>query len=215
MKERPILFNDEMVRALLDGRKTQTRRLVKNQPAGDTQGNDCRAAKVAGGFQWQHRGGASKVFTCPYGKSGDQLWVRETWGALFTDPPGTPGGRKPQPGDDIRYRADPGQDWQWRDGSLPWRPSIHMPRWACRILLEVTAVRVERLQDITEDDARAEGCDNSSTEAAHECGWYEKPRRAFRRVWEQINGSDSWDANPWVWVIEFRRIDQQQEADAA
>lgn len=235
MKERPILFNDEMVRALLDGRKTQTRRLLKPQPG--TTPDDYPGAP---GHWWpcndvgsmvhverelQNQAGGWEGFAgtvCPYGQPGDRLWVRE---ACRAEELGT--GL-----DGVRYVADedfvPIKDCQqaaeawlrlhnyrskkYQHGSANTVPSIHMPRWACRLLLEITAVRVERLQDISEADSSAEGCDNSETEAAQECGWCEKPRRAFRRVWERISGPESWNANPWVWVVEFKRIDQQQEA---
>jgi hypothetical protein len=94
-----------------------------------------------------------------------------------------------------------------REYKLKWTPSIHMPRWASRITLEIVSVRVERLQDITEECAKAEGCDNSNSEAAITVGWYERPRSAFIRLWESINGADSWLSNPWVWVVEFKRVE--------
>lgn len=198
MKERPILFSAPMVRALLAGTKTQTRRVVK--PPRN------RSAFVLldhgkGWWPYQSDDGESELcddgmehpYTCPYGQPGDRLWVREAfmhepadyrWEASVSIPC--------RPASTV-YRADfhesqPGEGW---------KPSIHMPRSLSRILLEVTAVRVERLQDISESDAMAEGC---YTDPA--CPAYD----AYRSLWEQINGPGSWDANPWVWVVEFKRV---------
>lgn len=196
MKERPVIFNGEMVRAILDGRKTQTRRVMKVQPKpsetrpGDfwfsskklesmvhvsdfTPGNspiaDCHL------FFQEH--------CCPFGQAGDRLWVRETFGDC---------------GNRLVYRADT------EDGAASqvkrWVPSINMPRDACRILLEITAVRVERLNDISEEDAKAEG---APTEL---CIIGEKHYMGFHTLWKSIYGEESWRANPWVWVIEFRRV---------
>lgn len=164
MKERPILFSGPMVRAILDGRKTQTRRVVKP------------------------RQGMLDDWTglpCPYGKPGDRLWVRET--CYFEQPHG-----------EVIYRADPGSEKALDPEftGLRWRPSIHMPRWASRITLEIVNVRVERLQDIRVDDARAEGVTAK---------W---PVHGFRNLWQSINGFGSWDANPWVWVVEFRNMER-------
>lgn len=135
---------------------------------------------------------------CPFGKVGDLLWVRET----------TEGdGHYSCYSADEKTVIDPftGSVASW-GYPRPSRPSIHMPRWASRLTQRITNVRVERLQDISEEDARAEGCDDSTSEAAVYAGWYEKPRRAFRRLWEQINGTEIWSANPWVWAIEFEVI---------
>ena len=164
MKEIPILFSSPMVRAILDGRKSQTRRVVKS------------------------------LHLCPYGEKGSILWVRETFVALSKD--------------NILYRADD----RYPDSITPlkWKPSIFMPRWASRITLEITGVRVERLQDISEEDALTEGCEN------YLCGGYDfsyhgyecKPAVAnYRRLWDSINGKKyPWKSNPLVWVISFRRI---------
>lgn len=228
MSDKPIIFNDAMVRAILEGRKTQTRRIVKSidhdlldMMAGDAEGeidSDLLGLKYGPSLdddqnvvpeQWlafctecEEEG----VMTLGqgYGRPGDLLRVREAH-AFVPEPAyrrSTGIYQQINPGDD--YEACVYRENFNRARSFPWRPSIHMPRWASRITLEITDVRVERLQDITESEAAAEGCDNSDTEAARECGWYEKPLRAFRRVWEQINGANSWDENPWVWVIEFR-----------
>lgn len=222
MKERGIIFNADMVRAILDGRKTQTRRIVKSAPTthnfhGWIMSSTC--AKDEGKACWAI--GNSPLLkdpirlNCPLGKIGDRLWVRETW---MPDAPrdGTWSdvefyGCKNSPLSMIpeRYRS-PGHciyRAAWKGHELiGWTPSIHMPRWASRILLEITSVRVERLQSISEEDAKAEGFDNSQSDAANSIGWFEKPIRAFRRAWENIYGADGWDSNPWVWVIEFRRV---------
>lgn len=185
MKERPILFSAPMVRALLAGTKTQTRRVVKPQPEQGCIGHFGPGNPFIRGERDATR--------CPYGQPGDRLWVREAfmhepadycWEASVSIPC--------RPASTV-YRADfhesqPGEGW---------KPSIHMPRSLSRILLEVTAVRVEQLQDISESDAMAEGC---YTDPA--CPAYD----AYRSLWEQINGPGSWDANPWVWVVEFKRV---------
>lgn len=202
IKEKPILFSAPMVRAILEGEKTQTRRIMKQQPIPDSMWGGgfrvvSKAITVALETFNRLRGAMIDSYPtpCPYGKPGDRLWVRETfcWSGYAIDP------------DEVLYRAD--EEYTPEDrGDLPWKPSIHMPRWASRILLEIVSVRVERLQDISEQDAKAEGCDNSKTEAAIATGWYEKPRSTFHRLWEQINGADSWNDNPWVWVVEFKKI---------
>lgn len=196
MKERPILFSAPMVQALLEGRKTQTRRIVKPQP---------EWAKYGAMF-WKHKVAMIHVHACPHGKPGDRLWVKETHAFIWPDE------YEPENLKDcnIEYRSDtdgkalPG-DWPEESRDDPerpkWRPSIFMPRWASRILLEITAVRVERLQDISEDDAIAEGCF-----ALGDCEC--TAVRQYRDLWESINGTTSWGANPWVWVVEFRRVEQ-------
>jgi len=211
MIERPILFATPMVRAILDGRKTQTRRIVKG-----VRRDNClslkKPTKTRVGIV-THVLDAPERGLCPYGKPGDRLWVRETF---VTGWPcggdGTPmqfdeDGKELPP--KVWYRASqPGLHWVDGDGDLtdhvPWKPSIHMPRWASRITLEVTGVRVERLQDISEADARAEGVAPTgymaTKGAEHIAG--------FRLLWEQINGAGSWVANPWVWVVEFKRVEQ-------
>jgi hypothetical protein len=134
---------------------------------------------------------------CPYGNLGDRLWVRET----------------------FSYEENGPRIWYWADGNIaafncerprPIKPSIHMPRWASRITLEITGVRVERLQDISYDDAIAEGCEQRTTCINPGKGVYShvnEPQDDFSRLWKSINGAESWDANPWVWVIEFKRVE--------
>lgn len=222
MRERPILFSGPMVRAILDGIKTQTRRAVKGlDPENLTE--------TMSASQWQRVNrekpiSFGTVYFCPYGQVGDRLWVRETWrGWVNIAPPGRHESAVAHYVPDqefcmgIDYAASLGKD----SDSEPWRPSIHMPRWASRILLEITAVRVERLHDISEQDARQEGI---STVPFRPCdGWpicdgymagpddgktslQTTAVKAFQMLWETINGTDNWEANPWVWVIEFKRI---------
>ena len=186
MKERPILFFGPMVSALLAGTKTQTRRVVKPQPVPDGNGG---ASWYGRGVRWA--GKESNLFKaedCPYGQPGDRLWVRETWAQNWNQLSDTRMDRS------YVYRADGEQRAQDNGTDLPWRPSIHMPRRASRITLEVTGVRVERLQDISEADSKAEGA----------VGHPDGPWHAYRSLWTLINGPGSWDANPWVWVVEFK-----------
>lgn len=192
MKERPILFSGPMVRAILEGRKTQTRRVVKPQPD-----YVCQLEKMP--FTGQHW---DKRIKCHYGQPGDRLWVRETWAKPFDVPDAKLQGR-------LTYRSDfresPVLGTVRSDGAMAdrvkWKPSIHMPRWASRITLEITGVRVERLQDISEQDAIAEGVQHS----LHLQGG-RFARENFAHLWWTINGDDSWEQNPWVWVVEFKRV---------
>lgn len=206
-KERPILFKGEMVGAILDGSKTQTRRAVKPQSAILTD-------EMARGLGVQPPATENPaVTTCPYGNPGDRLWVRETFciessRGLDYDPPHCDGRPIRHHQDDEwgpwweqpHYLAtDPAPEFiiSTDEPGCRWRKLIFMPRWASRILLEITAVRVERLQSISEKDARAEGCPKQSSDFP--VGWY-------HALWDDINGWGSWAANPWVWVVEFRRV---------
>lgn len=237
MAERPMLMSAPMVRAILAGTKTQTRRVVKVphenplgrwevMPWGGPNGGRTRDGQTVP-FQnviWHSRTGES--IACPYGQPGDRLWVRETW---MPDPPindewpstefhGTRHGnlslipqcyRKPF---HTLFRAS----WDGHE-LIGWRPSIHMPRWASRITLEITAVRVERLQDIGEADAVAEGVapqptcrPDDDTAAFSRIGRVHGdsfPIARYAALWEHINGPGSWAANPWVWVVEFKRLE--------
>lgn len=220
VRERPILFSDRLVRAILDGRKTQTRRVVKVQPPEWWTHPRATAAGQRDSGEWRYTnpfGGASSVTAtigpCPYGGPGDRLYVREAWAtpssydhlsptdALELMRTRLPGGR-PQ----IWYRATTRPDVIERFAARGdrWRPSIHMPKGLSRITLEVTGVRVERLQEIRPDDVVAEGIENPHL-------YPDDPLLidAFARLWDQINASRGygWDANPWVWVIEFRRVE--------
>jgi hypothetical protein len=224
MKERPILFSTEMVKAILDGRKTMTRRVVsfKNSKPFDNSGSWPYVKKLDDGtYMWSDAPDFSYPkdylkdgVKCPYGQVGDRLWVRETW---------TVGGYTHKKDAEIVYKASEGEkhdlsivpwnDWLesntkygGRCGVIDkWRSSMFMPRWASRITLEITNIRVERLQDITDQDAIKEGIDFSCTRPNSQCGCN---RKSFSRLWDSINAKRgySWGSNPWVWVIEFKRI---------
>ena len=211
IKERPILFSGEMVRAILDGRKTQTRRVCKPQPEFSHLG-------ICGDvWKWGGSEGELSLLTLhmeyhsPYGVPGDRLWVRETF-----RPTELESGL-----DGIQYQADDSfheientieaaDKWlECYGGSDRWRPSIHMPRWACRLVLEVTEVRVERLQDISCEDAYAEGVpDDQMPIDVSEMPYPPSPiQGAFAALWNQINNKEHpWSSNPWVWVVSFERI---------
>ncbi|EIV5115825.1 hypothetical protein L8909_003464 [Salmonella enterica] len=204
MKERGMIFNAEMVRAILDGRKTQTRRPIKWKQTRFTE-----IAERDDGSLWPwaedcERGG-DIWFACPYGEIGDRIWVRETF-------------RVHSRATDVAtlvYRASVRNSWTEQTHRVPvavcnkpatpekWTPSIHMPRWASRILLEITDVRVERLRDLSEEDAKSEGITPPAGGVLP--GW--EYRINFRDLWMDIYGTDSWEANPWVWVIEFKRVE--------
>lgn len=211
MKYLPILMSDPMVRAILEDRKRMTRRVVKPQPSEVGFSMDCEVAPYCTGTQWPlayyaRRGAcwnSSQPLKCPYGQPGDRLWVRETWAPCIGGPC--------HPDNPTLYRAtEPDAD------KLTWKPSIHMPRWASRLTLEVVAVRVERLQEISEEDAKAEGIAYSPGTYPAQRFWhhygagcnpgYLTPQESFRTLWESINGHGSWEQNPWVWVVEFKRI---------
>ncbi|HBO5502800.1 hypothetical protein OD762_22655 [Pseudomonas aeruginosa] len=203
MKERPILFSRPMVRAILEGRKTVTRRVMKPQP-------DFLGSMVDPNTPFKTLdAGLHARITCPYGEPGDRLWVREAWAADAQVDAIAP--RDLSQGEPIWYPAD----FSVRQTGCSMiskgrgRPSIHMPRWASRILLEITAVRIERLQDISEKQALAEGVE---LEGEGVC-WAgaagtasDSPVESFRLLWELINGAGSWNANPWVWGVEFKRV---------
>lgn len=200
MKSHPILFNAPMVRALLDGRKTQTRRVWK-MPKGCSWYESGRCAgEMSGDFCDDNGKGWWSVdeLACPYGKVGDQLWVRETWGVLyeqFIKDSHEPTFWRADYSDSDLAEQKAGTLWLPR-----WRPSIHMFRNRSRITLEITNVRVEHLHDITRGDCMAEGCPFPNiTKETDPKGWYSD-------LWKTINGADSWDANPWVWVIEFKKL---------
>lgn len=211
MKERPILFSGPMVRAILAGTKTQTRRAMKPQPTDEfrvlavewySPEYEDRHGELQPGEDIFGVYGDEEGYKCPYGAPGDRLWVRETWRA----PGAVPRSDDPvRPGMRIEYRAD---EDHATDG-FTWRPSIFMPKWACRLVLEIVGVRVERLQTISEADALAEGIafDKQWEGYGIDGGRFfhcSDPRRSYEQLWESINGEGSWDANPWVWVIEFK-----------
>lgn len=199
VKEHPILMSGAMVRAVLDGSKTQTRRVVKQlDPAmgACTTGNDGLPMPVC----WAYGG---PVLHCPYGKPGDRIWVRETWYCDHFEVQKGPYLEVPEAHELLVYRAD--NERPYEAEQPVWRPSIHMPRWASRVLLEIVSVRVERLNDCSDADARAEG-----TPGGHgvipSYNYNATPSEHFCHLWESINGAGSWAANPWVWVIEFKRV---------
>jgi hypothetical protein len=236
MKERPILFSSVMVRAILAGAKTQTRRVVKPQPQWGCVDD---APQLGDGFLWWPRGKKHERWNNPcgehdlarsmaespfaYAQPGDTLWVRETWQPIWSTDR-APSSMKSPEGWAIGYTATDGvQEYRDDEHGLTTRckPAIFMPRWASRITLEVTGVRVERLQDISGDDVIAEGIDGKP----HMCGCEVCRMTAtlcpatetslgleYADLWRSINGADSWDANPWVWVVEFRRVEAQERA---
>ncbi|HEC8802658.1 TPA: hypothetical protein ACTADG_004307 [Salmonella enterica subsp. enterica serovar Havana] len=211
MKERGMIFNAEMVRAILDGRKTQTRRPIKWKQTRFTE-----MAERDDGSLWPwaedcERGG-DIWFACPYGEIGDRIWVRETWQVIHDhiDESSHVEYRtyaQSIPKEKDRYwhtvYAEHFGDESREDRGFPWRPAIHMPRWASRITLEITDVRVERLRDLSEEDAKSEGIIPSAGGVLP--GW--EYRINFRDLWMDIYGADNWEANPWVWVIEFKRVE--------
>jgi hypothetical protein len=247
MKEHPILMNSAMVRATLAGSKTQTRRVVKPQPSEhwtpysygevhkmreDGEFVMRKGAPVVLGFGPSNWDG-DEAYACPYGQPGDRLWVREAFDPIEGQSPTHPvigvdyrashPTRYPTEEDRHKAGSDAINIYQWRikdsHGMRKWKPSIHMPRWASRIDLEITSVRVERLQDISETDAAAEGIegaticgvrywrDYSLSDDEAQCSpMLTSQIASFRSLWESINGPGSWDSNPWVWVIEFRRV---------
>ena len=199
MKERPILFSTPMVQAILEGRKTQTRRVIRFQPDEDGLAFDL----IKRG--WFDTSG--REYKCPYGQPGDRLWVRESWAKAIHGC-----------GVELLERWEPGKEGPFGVGAIyaatphkgysvgKWKPSIHMPRWASRITLDVTGVRVERLQKIDEGDSQREGCErpilqDMGPDLHPYTGYY---RDAFKDLWQSINGPGSWERNEFVWVVEFK-----------
>lgn len=208
MKERGMIFNGEMVRAILDGRKTQTRRPVKFPILDRNLGCELAGNELAGELA------AGNYLNSAFGKPGDRIWVRETF-------------RVHNRATDVAtlvYKASVRNSWTEQTHRVPvsvcnkpatpekWTPSLHMPRWASRMLLEITDVRVERLNSIHDVDAMREGIQNLTTCSHAYFGIpgvvnAQHPVRAFQLLWESIYGADSWNFNPWVWVIEFKRAE--------
>ena len=234
MKQHPILFSTPMVQAILEGRKTQTRRIVKPQP----DENGVTFMPVAPCLDWEQiyndiwtpwlwdtEQGERIHKECPYGQVGDVLWVRETWRKYQTfDDNGSLNGE-----DIVEFAADKprmlvmsdGDGFQMynKDGSekyIPWKPSIFMPRAACRIFLGITDIRVERLQDISVRDVFAEGAGREvrqmSLYGADAKRQQEIYAGSYSRLWVSINGEQSWKDNPWVWVISFKRIGKPESS---
>lgn len=221
VKERPILFSGPMVRAILEGRKTMTRRVVKFDPAEnwcdlkepslwvDKIARERTAFALSRGDR--HKPDQRSLWMlCPYGEVGEKLWVRETWQCTEEELPLLP----LDPAlwtywqKRVRYAADGDYDVV---NPKPWKPSIHMPRWASRITLEITGVRVERLQDISEVASIAEGVTRADSGLYRYDNLYEylNAKFAFRALWDSINGERpgcAWKDNPWTWVLEFEKV---------
>jgi hypothetical protein len=230
MSERPILFSSAMVRALLAGRKTQTRRLIKPQPTSQTVSWGCIGGQ---GFGFIF---CDKVVRCPHGARGDRLWVKETWSSDYKDH---------YPCDPVWYAADDDRkhDIEVRDGvrgiesdakdpitgkhvfvPFKWRPSIFMPRERSRITLKITEVRVERLKQISAYDCIAEGIEPIAPQPVPGITLFRDygdpkdaggraARESYHSLWESINGAGSWETNPWVWVISFAKISNTDYPD--
>lgn len=198
MKERPILMTPENAQKVFEGTKTQTRRIIKPQP------------NVVHGWNGEYLV-TNQIFRdgrpglkCPYGIVGDRLWIREAWGMSYidivpTDRPFIEGGTwgspsRPNRRQCVVFKAHGAMPDNSPLETARWRPSIHMPRWACRSVVEMTEVRVERVQDISEEDARAEGCGYIQTVAE------------FATLWTSIHGPDAWKRNDWVFVLTFKRL---------
>lgn len=213
MTERGMIFNAEMVRAILDGRKTQTRRIMKPQPEPCPRGGHWWPSNVFKTMlhvedEMQNgKGGWGGLVgdACPFGDVGDRIWVRETWAEAGASAPDLKLYRAnyPEHVPSIYENVPPAEE-------IRWTPSIHMPRWASRIQLEITGVRVERLQSITLGDI----CKEVG------CGLYDfRPAtygfQVWEELWKSIYGAESWNANPWVWVIEFKRVEAEKSEGGA
>lgn len=246
VKERPILMADDLVTATLAGRKTQTRRPVKPQPDGTFDGPSVYESAIEGPDGEMRDGplvcgiydpDGDWGIVCPFGKPGDRLWVREAWGAGWHDGRDgytaiRPTGPQYDRPDKVFYRAD---GWDESEGRLPWRPSIHMPRWASRLSLEITNVRVERVQDISEVDAMLEGLPHCELCEPPNCGQWGRgaiddplANACGGRPWHNCQGDCegmtahdqfgkrwnshyaktpyAWAANPWVWVLDYKVV---------
>lgn len=218
MKERPILFSDQRVRALLSGQQSQTRRIMKSQPFGPVQDNhegcygiDVKRNHLQGNLVMSME---NISHHCPHGQPGDRLWVRETWRGPVISPEDVaryqqdPAAFRER--QYCRYRADTSA-WGSEDGfgHPGWQAGIHMPRWASRIDLLITRLRVEKIQDISDDDIIAEGVQfdshflNNFFTLQSET---DSPKEAYRKAWIAQYGGTSWEVNPWVWVIDFERV---------
>ena len=202
-----MIFSAPMVRALLEGRKTQTRRVLKPQPSEHVWSTlpgyqlrvteTCRMMDGRLGIRFAHSIPQNREWdwddwtTCPYGAVGDRLWVRETWRPMYTD-------GAIYLADAGTHRLNAATEAEAKASWPGWKPSIHMPRRHSRINLEITGVRVERLQSISERDAEAEGVERAGGETPF--------ASAYRDLWSYLHGSESWDKNPWVWAIDFKLL---------
>ncbi|WP_226051518.1 hypothetical protein [Dickeya chrysanthemi] len=247
MKETGLIFNAEMVRAIIDGRKTQTRRVIKPQPFDRSwsrhdhqieivSGRSEEGDEIDGLIAYTKSSGGTWSAKCPFGQTGDRLWVRETFSCIGNEdghPVNANGDLCERENAQRIYKASAIQKpnnyglWTSPDGfdfEGSWTPSIHMPRWASRITLEITGVRVERLNDISPEDAESEGLERTNFtgfgdepgmpcfpepdvyRGTKEHGWTECPSEAFQHLWKSLYGEESWQKNPWCWVIEFKRL---------
>lgn len=243
MKERPILFSSPMVRAILDGSKTQTRRVVKLRQLSGSYYEGGAAGVDFDGFRIPREGGPAPAkfsaeavgggaymneeIYCPYGQPGDRLWVRETWMPKISHSCGddvcdceTVYVNYPAGGEGMYFHGGIPEEWVMPEAAMRGKsvPSIHMPRWASRILLEIVSVRVERLHDLSEGDAVAEGIERMPCAVPDTKLWKNYnpgngctpsmsiPQNSFRSLWESINGEENWLSNPFVWVVEFKRV---------
>ncbi len=228
MRERPILFSASMIRAILDGSKTQTRRIApvltfdinthdgcevtwalkfSNPTRRNTGGHACLSSYSGGVFTAEQAARIVASQFCRHGAPGDRLWVREAWSIVprtaYALSDGVPQIDSPDADHDAAiFRAS----FDRSQGGIRWRPSIHMPRWASRITLAITGVRLERLQDISEADALAEGVNVHPDHHGKPRDSIYSPVQAYRDLWDQINGAGAWAANPWTWAIEFQRV---------
>lgn len=197
MKERGIIMSAPMVKALLDGSKTRTRRILKKHPTN-------LAGPNYDGLWSDTIDPVVRYFACPYGVAGDRLFVKEKFAVNKDYNLLSPRLVFEAMGGDVRNcvaYSENKHDWQGR-----WRPSIHMPRWASRITLELTGVRVERLQDITPADCIAEGITYSKRDDDRRLTAPDGPYQKYARLWDSLHGKGAWKLNPWVWVLEFRDL---------
>lgn len=220
MKERPILFSDQRVRALLIGQQTQTRRIMKSQAFAPGQDNHegCYGFDVISNHLRGHHvmEMSDLSYQCPFGQPGDKLWVRETWrGPEVPEEQLAEYAKSPlefRNAHYCHYRADSSAMVNAQDENANhagWQTGIHMPRWASRIDLLITSVRVEKIQDISDDDVMAEGVQTDSHFLNNFFTMNSEsiaPKAAYKKAWEKQYGSTSWEVNPWVWVIGFERV---------
>jgi len=232
MKETPIIFAEHKVHAALSGGGVQLRRVVAHRfpqlweepyyPTGKVINNP--TGKLGSWIEYRHRNqgdpdypgvDASCLAPCPYGTIGDRLWVRESAFAVRNTSDAVELAKYSADGSYVL--CDYGEEnrnvcahWWYSKSRCP---ANHMPRWASRFLFEITDIRLERVQDISEEDAIAEGCDFSKSKAAIEAGWCEKPRRAFRRIWDLEQKTHNWDSNPWVWVFTLKPVSAMTEVN--
>jgi hypothetical protein len=243
MKHRPILFSTPMVQAIMGGNKTQTRRVVKPQPTGLPCGKCVSSTdkEDIGTYGFADGERITASIKCPYGQIGDVLWVREAWRLISWDFEDGSAFIDYKEGMPIWIDLDEdGEEWLLNQVELlekkgcisaesmdedghyqvlkhfPWKPSIHMPKAAARIFLRITDIRVERLQDISEEDAIAEGIGNAENGRMGYKDYLDSDsatfhaKQSFESLWQSINGAESWDENPWVWVITFESIEKPE-----